>query len=220
MYYLNFLNKEIISIFDGKICGNIKQGIVNEKGKLTSFLVEQNNNIFALSVKDIFAYTFDKVMIKNSTKLIISQATEEQKFLNKPVFTIYGKNLGIIKDIVFSKNYIIEKIITNKSEFLFKDIVINENIVIINENSKYKKHHFGPQILITPKSTNQKVMVATTKIPIKVMSHGFLIGKKLFKDFVSKDGIIFARKNSIITFNILNIAKNHGLLDELNKCAL
>lgn len=221
MNYLNFLNKEIISIFEGKTCGTIKYGIINSKGKLSSFVIQNNELKGILNIKDIFSFCYDKIMIKNKSKILVSQIENLIQFLNKKVFTVLGNYYGKIVDIVFDKNFYIEKILTDLNEFTFKDILINGDIIIINDkNSKFKPYQFAPKNNIIPsENTNQKVVV-TTKIPIKAMSGTFLIGRKLFKDFVSSDKIVLARKNSIISQNLLNLAKEHNSLHKLSECVL
>ena len=220
MNYTQLLNKEVISIFDGQKCGKVHCGNFNHSGKLSSLIISDNEKFQTLDIKDIFACANDCIMIKNNTKLIVANHANN-KLLHKEVFTISGKCVGHVSDIIVNEKFYIDKIITNSAEFSFNQIIKNNNIIVINdENSHYKPHQFAPKAMVTAKSIPQQKVVITTKIPIKVNSKSFFLGKKLFKDFVSKDNIVLARKNNFVSQSLINIAKEHNSLFELSQCVL
>ncbi len=219
MNYKDILNKNVISIFDGTKCGKVDSGIFNKNGKLVSLLINQNEIKSIVNYCDVFS-TCDDVMIKNKHKIIVSQNENPISFLNKEVFTIFGKYIGNVLDIVINEKLYIEKIITDKQEFSINDVITNNEVIVINDNSNHKKHNFAPKNKIEKaKNVEQKVVVAT-KVPIKVESGSFLLGKKLFRDFVTKDGITLARRNSLVTISLINAAKERGSLFDLLNCVV
>lgn len=220
MNYTHLLNKPIISIFDGKNCGKVQYALFNNMNKMFSIVVNQNENFKAVDIKDVFALN-DCIMIRNSTKIMVHHSENTNSFLDKEVFTVLGKRIGKIVELVLDDKFYIDKIVTDKLEFSPKSIVTNKNIIIINnDNSHYKAFQFAPKTKISiPNNQPQKVLI-TTKIPVKVNSKNHLIGKKLFKDFISKNNIILARKNSIVTYSLLNIAKENNALFELTTCIM
>ena len=220
MNYTNLLNKNVISIFDGAVCSKIRQGVI-KNGRLVYLVLQNDDKKIILKVKDIFSYSFDSIMIKNKQKLIITNNENEPSFLDKEVFTATGKQMGKVVDIIFNEHFVVQKIITEKCEFDSQKIIVNNDIIIINEqNSNYHLKNFKPTNKINiPEKPEQKVVI-TSKIPIKVIAGNFLVGKKLFRDLVSPNNIVLARKNSIVSISLINTAKEHNSLVELSKCVL
>ncbi len=215
MNYSTLINKDVISIYDGQTIGKTLFGIFG-KQKLLKLVIQHNDSNIILDVKNIFSFKFDNIMIKNNTNLVIAQSENQNHFLQKNVVSVLGQNLGNIVDIIFDEKFFITKIITNKTEFCLRDIVTNKEKIIINDkNGSYKNFQFAPKKKIEiAKNLNQKVQI-TTKIPIKVTSGSFLIGKKLFRDIKTPSNITLARKNQIVTLSLVNLAKDHGCLNTL-----
>lgn len=220
MNYTTFLNKEIISVFDGEKCGKVHMGLFNKKNKLFSFVINFNGNFSTVKTCDIFSIN-DNIMIRNSSKIIVSQKDSRPIFLQKEVFSVNGKFLGKVVDISINEKFVIESIITESTKFTPSKIITNNKVIVINEeNSHFRHHNFTPKTKITNSTQLKQKVFATAKIPIKVGSTNLLIGKKLFRDFISKNGIVLARKNSLITSSLLNTAMEYGYLSELSKCVL
>jgi len=215
MNYTNLINKKVVSIYEGKIEGVVFEILFNKNFKLTKLIIKTADEQFkTLNTKDIFCCE-ECVVVKNSNKLIVSENEKQAGFLNKEVITLDGKTLGNVVDINI-ENFKIKEILTQKATIIPAEIISNNNIIIINNGEKkYKKHQFKPKNKITLNSNNNQKVVVTSKIPIKVVPNNSLIGKRLFKDLINNKNIIIARKNTIITTKLLNLAKEQNCLNSL-----
>jgi len=221
MNYKNLIGQKVISIFDGKIDSYIIDAVFRNHKQLSKFIIAdiENENHKILEIKNIFHIGTDGILISNLNKLIIAEYDYSKNlYMNKEIFDIEGKGLGKVTDIQLSQNYEIEKFITTNSSFEPNQIIsINSVIIINNDKTHYKKHNFAPKrMVITQTTATQPVTINGTKIPIRVISsNSSLIGKKLFKDLINSNQIILAKKNTVINASILNLAKQHNLLNEL-----
>ena len=215
MNYCELINKKIISIFDGKIYDFKIEGIFNKQHKLSKFLLfNELNQTKTIDIKDIFKIG-EYLIIKNDKKFFVTTTEKTENFLNKTVFDIDGNCFGKVLDYVLDDKFFITKIITEKTEFSPDKIITNKEIIIINcENTNFKQFHFKPKTKIEIEKIPAQKVVITNKIPIKVTSPGIL-GKKLFKDVISKNNVLIAKKYSIVTNSILTFAKEQNCLNEL-----
>ena len=214
MQYTNLINKEVVSIYDGASVGKTMFGIFG-KQKLLILVVNDAGSQKILDVKNIFSCQHDKIMIKNKNALVVSQNDNINSFSQKEVISVFGENFGMVGEIMLDEKFVVTKIKTDKTEFLLSNIVSNNEKIIINNNSSYKNFQFAPKKKIEiAKNLSQKVQI-TTKIPIKITSGSFLIGKKLFRDIITPSNITLARKNQIVTLNLVNLAKDNGCLNLL-----
>ena len=215
MNYLDLINKKVVSIYNGEIEGNVDKILFNKNLKLAKLIIKTpDEQLKTLNAKDIFSYG-EYIVIKNNTKLFVSENEPSVTFLNKEVIGINGENFGNVLDINIEKLKV-KEILTQNTKINPQSIISNNNIIIINNGEKqYKKHQFKPKnkIAVT-QNVNQKVAI-TSKIPIKVVSSNSLIGKRLFKDLINSKNIVLARKNTIITNKLLNLAKEQNCLNSL-----
>lgn len=221
MLYTSLIGKKVISVYDGKISSYIIDILFSKKGNVSSFVAidEDNESEQIIEIKDIFKIGEDAVLIKNSTKIIVSGHNCKNIFINKEVFDINGSSLGNVLDIEID-NLKISKILTTKSHFLFDEIISLNSVIMINNSSNMKKHHFAPKKKQIQINSSQKVSITGSKIPVRVTSYNSLLGRKLFKDLVGKNNIILASKNSFVTATTMNLAKQHNVLNELSKSVL
>ena len=215
MNYSDLINKKVVSIYNGEIEGTVDKILFNKNLKLANLIIKTpDEQLKTLNAKDIFSYG-KYVVIKNSTKLFVSENEPYITFLNKEVVGINGENFGNVLDVNI-ENLKVKEILTQNTKINPQNIISNNNIIIINNGEKqYKKYQFKPKNKISiTQNVNQKVAI-TSKIPIKVVSNNSLIGKRLFRDLINNKNIVLARKNTIITNKLLNLAKEQDCLNSL-----
>jgi len=221
MNYKNLIGQKIISIYDGKIDSYVIDAVFKDNRKLSKFIIAdiENETQKILEIKNIFHLGLDGILISNVNKLIIAEYDYSKNlYMNKEIFDVNGNNLGKVVDIQLSQKLEIEKFITTKGFFEPHQIInVNYIIIINNSQTKYKKWRFAPKkSVITQATATQPVTINATQIPLRVISsHNSLIGKKLFKDLINSKKIILAKKNTVVSASILNLAKQHNLLNEL-----
>ncbi|MBR1925419.1 MAG: hypothetical protein IJ837_01015 [Clostridia bacterium] len=215
MNYTNLINKKVVSVYEGKVEGIVFEILFNKNFKLTKLIIKTSDEQFkTLNTKDVFCFD-ECIVIKNNSKLIVSENENKESYLNKEVITLDGKILGTVVDLNI-ENLKIKEILTLKTAINPEKIVSNNNIIIVNNSEKtYKKHQFKPKNKIIIKQSNNQKVVITSKIPIKVVPNNSLIGKRLFRDLINNKNIILARKNAIITPKLLNLAKEQNCLNSL-----
>lgn len=221
MNYKNLIGQKVISIFDGKIDSYIIDAVFKNHKKLSKFIVADigNENHKILEVKNIFKIGVDGILIRNANKLIIAEYNYlKNLYINKEIFDIEGKSLGKVTDLELSENYEIERFVTSSETFYPHQIINVESVIIINNSaSNYKKHNFAPKrMVVTQASAAQPVTINQTKVPIRVLSSSHsLMGKKLFRDLTNSNQVIIAKKNSIVNASVLNLVRQHNLLNDL-----
>ncbi len=219
MKYTNLIGQKVVSIFDGKIDSYVIDILFSKNGKISKIILAdiENENSKVLEFKNIFCFGKDCIMVKNCEKILVGEFSNKNPLINKDVFDVTGNFLGKVCEIEII-DYYISKICTESNSFDIKDIISLSGVIVINKNTKFKKHNFSPkkQNILNTKSS-QPVTVLSSKIPIKVTAHTYLVGKKLFKDLVGYGGTILATKNSIVSSQLLNLAKQHNVLTELSR---
>lgn len=219
MKYSSFIGKKVVLIYEGKVDSYVLDVVIKNKylsRLLLADIEEETKKV--VDRKDIYKIGEDAILIRNASKITQSEPFITETFMGKSVFDIDGNSLQTVKDIEFDKNFKISYLETEKTKFNFQNIISNESAIIIDRDSKHKKHHFkpkSPQIPLSPSS--QVVNILETKIPPRISSKNNLIGRKLLKDLVGYNSTLIARKNSIITPHILALAKQHNVLSDLSR---
>lgn len=221
MNYKDLIGQRVISIYDSKVDSYVIDAIFTNNKKLSKFVIVdmENENQKLLETQNVFKIGKGGILIRSSNKLIIAEyAYSKNLYMNKEVFDIQGNSLGKISDISLTQNLEIEQFLTTKNSFKPKQIINVDSIIIINTpNSNYKKSNFTPKkssVAQTP--SMQSVTIHTAKVPIKVLSsNSSLIGKRLFQDLKTAGNVVLARKNSLVTSSVLNLARQNGLMNEL-----
>lgn len=221
MKYTSLIGKKVVSVYDGKIDSYVLNITFNKLGKISKFIVsdiaEENTKIITL--KNIFKIGENAILVGNLTKFIVSDINSNFSYIGKEVFCTDGCSLGKVLDIEITNNKIC-KIETENGNFELKDIISQNEVIVINKNTHYKKFNFSPKHTksVLTEST-EKVSILSTKIPVRITSHN-LVGKKLFKDLTGYGGEVLATKNSFVTSTLINIAKQHNVLTELSRSVL
>ena len=223
MAFRDIITKKILSIYEGEECGFLLGLQFKDKMQGVRYFVvadEEADLEYTLKPHDVLSAGEDYVTIRNKTNLVVSTDTKSSN-INSVVVGIDGKNYGLMEDIIWGKNYKIDKILCKDYEFTPKNIInVGKNVIIVNNTErKMARANFAPQEKIDDtKSNTQTVEIlphATLPTPIRVNNTATLLGKRLNKDLMNYNGEIIARKNSVITIPIINSAKQFNIMAEL-----
>lgn len=215
------ISKEVLSLYDAKkIATVLKPEFSEDYLKIKSFIVFDNDeNELELSVQDIYSVA-DYVSIKNMTKLKPSIA-QSKDIIGKEVIDTDGKSYGKIVDIELDENYIISKILTDKTAVENYTVLYAGDEFIINGKEMLNSSKLKPRTNVFKTFENQNISVKiqsvkTEKQPLKINGNtNILLGRKLTIDIFGKNNEIIAKKNQIINEKIINNAKLHNKVNYL-----
>ena len=229
------VGKPVVSIFEGKMIGYVKNAFFDDKFTKIDWLElfdKESENEYVIATKNV--YSLDDIVVIKNTDCILQKETIElnkKSPVNYPVFSTNGKNCGKICDIVFDEKFKtvcfeIDKDTTYKpNQFLN----IGQNVAIIQPQKQTKLSNFKskPKIATKNISANNIVTIQNNtqnKIssPKKILtdSYDFLIGRKLDKNIYADNKQLLAKRNSIITSNIIDNASKNGKLKELTNSSI
>lgn len=218
MKYTDFIGQKVVSCFEAKLDSYVVD-IILKNNKIFKFVLAdfETEETKILTIKDVFCVGKNAILIKNLQKIAISNTNLTQNLIKKEVFDIFGNSFVEITDIEFLEDFSINKITTKTNSFKPKQIINIGQVVLINSSdTNFSNKNFYPRKkLLIKKTFEQKVSILNSVFPTKIVSNNFLIGKKLFKNLNTKNGLILARKNDVITPATIQNAKKHNVFNEL-----
>jgi len=209
-----------------------------------AIIVNENDNIpKILKLSDIFKIGKDCIFIKNKTKIQLeSNYSQELESLNNPInlnsYNLDGEYLGCCTDIIINNSFYINEIILDSSKKLPTCNIFNMGEIVLFDSNKISMKKFQPRQSIQKTKTNT---IANTESRVVILSNNqnnqelqthtspetsnqntkiitdfrFLIGRILSKDIIAFNGEVVAKKDSIITKDIVNKASGYGKLVEI-----
>lgn len=216
------ISKQVISLYDAKIVGTIENIILNDNfSKIKSYIIYSDNTgeKKELNIKDIYSFSDDNFVIKNSEKLkdiLILESFNNP--INKEVVDTNGVNLGKINEIEINDNKIEFLSLNNGQKIEPKNIISTGEIIVVNlSENNIKKSHFAPK---KNKIINlNEIKVKIQKKPIEIIpprvSATSLVGKQAPKTVIGFNNELIVKKGQFITDRIIDRAKFHGKLAEL-----
>ena len=228
----NLIGKPIISIYNGKIEGYVKNLLFDKKLTKLCFLQFFDDNTQEeklLNVKSIYSIGQDAIILKNSFEIILD-TIDESNYINPNNFQIYsvaGNKIGKVADITLNdKNKIENLILQDKTKLLLKNILnVGDRVIILKEGqSKLKISNFKSRTnIIKYSKSNIKVEIQNgvtiikAQKPNKVITNNyeFLIGRKTNKNIYADNGELLVKKQTKISTNIIDVVCRNGKLKEL-----
>ena len=228
MQLTNIIGTKVYSIYDCKEIGYVLNAIYNKKmTKITSFLIanDEDELEYTLKAQNIFSFGSNCVLIKNSTKVEITTA-EAQNIRNCTMLDFSGE-VDKLKDIIFNEKYEVEAFVGNDFKITPAQIItIKNNTFLTNRNNlEFKRRQFRPRKrvndIITKQTQNVKILENNISKPQTIIGNNLnvIVGKRLSENLYSKQNQILGYKNSIITYNLIDIAKQLDIVDSLVKLA-
>lgn len=231
----SFISKKVVSLGEGKLIGYVLNVCLDQKlNNLIGFIIvdEESEEEKFLSFKNLKSYNENYLFVESVFDIENFFDSNNSSPIGKLVFTNYGDELGLVEDVIIDKNKV-QKIITNKSEILIKNIIKNgDDFLIFSKKNNIKKNNFNfkenkteniPKIKIQ-ENVSQKIKINENinksnnmfDLPIRAYtSTSLLLNKIALCDIIGFNNEIIIKKNEIITKKIIEKAKIHNKLNFL-----
>lgn len=232
MYKISdIISTPVISLYEGEHIGIIYNIMFDYRQKKCNFacILNENDNIPRLiKFKDIFKIGNDCIFIKNLTCLDLETNCEKEMEentnpINLKVYNLSCEFLGTSHDIIVDDNFRISQIVLNNGKIIERNDILNigKSTIIVGSDVSIQK--FKPVVKsIKIQNSPKKVMILSDYINSETNTQNkiitdfrFLIGRILSQDVIALNGEMIARKDSIVTKDIVNKASSYGKLVEI-----
>ena len=232
MYKISdIISRPVISLYEGEHIGIIYNIMFDYRQKKCNFacILNENDNIPRLiKFKDIFKIGNDCIFIKNLTCLDLETNCEKEMEentnpINLKVYNLSCEFLGTSHDIIVDDNFRISQIVLNNGKIIERNDILNigKSTIIVGSDVSIQK--FKPVVKsIKIQNSPKKVMILSDFINSETNTQNkiitdfrFLIGRILSQDVIALNGEMIARKDSIVTKDIVNKASSYGKLVEI-----
>lgn len=232
MYKISdIISTPVISLYEGEHIGIIYNIMFDYRQKKCNFacILNENDNIPRLiKFKDIFKIGNDCIFIKNLTCLDLETNCEKEieentNPINLKVYNLSCEFLGTSHDIIVDDNFRISQIVLNNGKIIERNDILNigKSTIIVGSDVSIQK--FKPVVKsIKIQNSPKKVMILSDYINSETNTQNkiitdfrFLIGRILSQDVIALNGEMIARKDSIVTKDIVNKASSYGKLVEI-----
>lgn len=230
----DIISTPIISLYEGEYLGIIYNIMFDYKQRkcLYACILDEKDNIPQLiKFKDIYKLGSQCIFIKNKSCLNLETNCEKEleenlNPINLKVYNLNCEYIGTSQDIVVDDNYKIDSIILNNGKTIDKSEIFNigKSSIIVGQN-KLSAQKFKP---ITKSIKNLDKKDKKVMILSKIISNNsenqnnkiltdfrFLIGRILSKDVIAINGEMIAKKDSVVTKDIVSKASSYGKLVEI-----
>ena len=222
------ISKKVISLYDAKCVGTILNVIFDDNlKKIYGFIIldSDDDKKYKLFYKDVLNILYGECIIKNNTVLedIILDDYNSNP-INKECFSIMGEYYGRVVDVEFIDNTIQNLILDCGKKINIKDILTNNEIIIINTEEKIiKKSTLVPKRKKIYNTDKIIVKIQEEQIPkkneVQVIPPRFvaksLIGKIAINTIIGLNNEIIIKKGELITNKVLEKARLHNVLNKL-----
>ncbi len=232
----NIISSFVVSIYNGQTEGVVSNILFNEKKKAKYLIISQNDETFLmLDTKDIYAFGYGAVLIKNSQVLnMYENKILESKNCFSPINSIVvnldGNFLGYVSDIDLDNKYSIVSIsVGNDKTIKLCDVlnVTDSAILTCLGIKKPKISNFKASNVLPTVENNIKVTIQDDIKPVEtilptrsITNYNFLLNRKVNRDIQNFNGEIIIKENQIINTKILDIARINGKIRELTKYSI
>lgn len=221
MQYTNLIGLPVFSIYECESVGYVLNAVFNKHlTKITHLVIADDDNevLYIINIRNIYKLNNDCLLIKNNTKLSVNNF-ETCEVINNTIIDL-TKGKDVVKDITLSQDFKIESIDGKNNSFKPAQILYkNNNIILLDSNNIFKRKNFKPrkakiklEHLNTPVSILQNIGMPTT---MRANNLNNIIGKRLSDNLYSRQNEILATKNTTITTNTINIAKQFNVVSSL-----
>ena len=240
----DIISTPVISLFEGEYIGIIYNIMFDYKQKKCNYacILDENENIpHIIRFKDIYKLGSSCIYIKNKSVLSLETNCEKEiennlNPLNLKVYDLDCNYLGTSHDITLDDNNYIHQILLNNGKTIGRDEIFNigKSTIIVGKSkisiqklkpisktikiqktdnkviilSDFLKQENGQNININQTQNNN----ANNKI---ITDFRFLIGRILSQDIIAINGELIAKKDAIVTKEIVNKASHFGKLVEI-----
>ena len=230
----DIISTPVISLFEGEYLGIIYNIMFDYKQKKCNYacILDENDNIpHLIKFRDIYKLGTSCIYIKNKTVLDLQSNCEKEieenlNPLNLKVFDLDCNYLGTSHDIIIDDNYRIYQILLNNGKTINCDEIYNigkSTIIVGKDNISIQKLKPASKKLKI-EQTEKKVIILSDFLKKEttepqnnkiITDFRFLIGRILSQDVVAVNGELIAKKDAIVTKEIVNKASYFGKLVEI-----
>ena len=234
----DIISTPVISLFEGEYIGIIYNIMFDYKQRKCNYacILDENDNIpHLIKFKDIYKIGSQCIFIKNKSCLDLQSNCEKEleynyNPINLKVYNLNCEYIGTSQDVIIDENYKINQIILNNGKTIEQSEIYNigKNIIIIGHN-KVSAQKLKPitKTLKCQDKNNKKVMILSDYIKSTINNPNnnnnnkiitdfrFLIGRVISQDIIALNGEMIAKKNSVVTKDIVNKASSYGKLVEI-----
>lgn len=210
----DFLAKPLIAVNDGKNCGIVTNMLFDDKlQNVTDILVfdqiESTYNI--MSVDKIVKMQNDAVTTDTAANL----SPYDGKVFNPVNFDVFdtgGRHLGIVTEILFTKNYKVKSIMCRDESIspsrLFSH---SDDTLIVKERAAVKAKK---------PAAKQPAAAEAEQPPKSQITGAFLVGRRCDKNILNRFNEIIIKQGGVVTQETVRKAKLSGKLLELSMHAV
>lgn len=234
------LEKPLLSLKDFCIIGQIKDCILDlEKGKIAYYLCNKDGNDFLLAFDQILSVK-DAVVVADRVGVVDPldvDFTTHTALLQKEVYQSDGTALGKVTDVLFDQKGFVSVLKVGEDEVKATSVAGVDQVVLLKPAQKRKYKRKTPSITALATvdspvtildesahqdnqakfveadvSTENFVQTAPTKI---IADYNFLLGRSLQEDLYTYNGELIAMKNTYVSVDVVERARQNGKLLEL-----
>lgn len=228
MELTKIVGTKVYSLFDCIEAGYVLGVIFNKKySKITNLIVanDEDEAIYALNIKNIFKINKNCILIRNLTKLSVT-ADQSQNILKNTLLDVDGQS-DTVNEIILSDNFEVLKLVGKELSIAPQNILYAKNHVIVcnTKNLNFRRKNFRPRTKridkLEPQTQTVVVLeeqIAKPKIIVANNLNNY-VGKRIKENLYSNDNQVVAYKNSIITYNTVDLAKQLDIVEKLVELA-
>ncbi len=241
MYKISdIISTPIISLYESEYIGiinNIMFDCKSKKIKYVCILDEEENTPKVISSGNIYRIGECCIFVKNKNQIELESNCSMDlenciNPINLKVYNLDCQYIGTSRDIIVDEKFHIQNILLNNGQVVeSKDIFnIGKNTIIIG-SSNIKVNSLKPitKKIRIKKTEEKKVLILKDYIK-KEENHSqnnkiitdfrFLIGRVIRQDIIALNGELIAKKDAVITKEIVNKASNYGKLVEIARYSI
>lgn len=166
MKLTDIISKQIINIYDGKICGTIYD-ILYKSGKICYLKAfDKSDDEYLIDTSKIYSNGKDAITIKNNSAIYVGLPINESLFsspIGKNVYSLGGDLIGKIEDIQVDDSYNIKNYIIQEKEIPYQNVQVGQELAFYdNSKQKIKRCNFAIKVPNAKPNNNQKVITFTS----------------------------------------------------------
>ena len=142
MKLTDLISKQIINIYDGKICGTIYDILYKDNKVVFLKAFDKNDDEYMVDCSKIYSAGKDAVTIKNGAAMYFGETVDKtllESPIGKSVYSLQGEKIGTIEDLEISK-YRIEKYVVGKDLIKCSNIYVGKEIALYDPSTNKLKH--------------------------------------------------------------------------------
>lgn len=209
----DFLSKPLVALKQGKNCGIITNVMFDDKlQKATGLLLfdRLDGSYHCVAMEKAQKTQGDAVMIDDADDVAPFDG-EVVNPVNFDVFDANGAHLGVISEVVFSKDLQVRYLLCRDRKITPDKVLARSNgTMVIKAAPKLR-----PRPKMQPQPTPQKPPARPN-----IGAGSFMLGRRCDKTLLNRFNEVIIRQNGVITADVIRQAKLNGKLLELSMHAV